>query len=216
VKAILEGDRQIHAIVLEEVRAQLRDSIPENSRLAQTLNDKHRATMMDKKKELDGARKSAELANKQLEACRSVIQDLHSSLLGKCFQISVCLLIFQLGNVELMHLVHCRHAAPLAWKSPLIPMSFVVPLTPLESGHAACASVEIARASELSARETGTKLELVPELVEDWKISSARGGARTALALAKAHYSELDLDIITSKFPKKNENATPVDGAAIR
>jgi hypothetical protein len=38
--------------------------------------------------------------------------------------------------------------------------------------------------------------------VADWKQSSARGGSRTALTLAKAHYPELDLDLITSGIPE--------------
>jgi hypothetical protein len=43
------------------------------------------------------------------------------------------------------------------------------------------------------------KLKLVPGLVEDWKKSAARGGARTTLTLAKAHYPELSLDLVTSR-----------------
>jgi hypothetical protein len=34
--------------------------------------------------------------------------------------------------------------------------------------------------------------------------------------LAKAHYPELDLDLITSGIPESNEDGTPVDEAAIR
>jgi hypothetical protein len=56
----------------------------------------------------------------------------------------------------------------------------------------------------------------VPGLVADWKQSSARGGARTTLTLAKAHYPELDLDLITSGIPESGEDGAPVDKAAIR
>jgi hypothetical protein len=56
----------------------------------------------------------------------------------------------------------------------------------------------------------------VPGLVADWKQSSARGGAKTALTLAKAHYPELDLDLITSGIPESAEDGAPVDEAAIR
>jgi hypothetical protein len=56
----------------------------------------------------------------------------------------------------------------------------------------------------------------MPGLVADWKQSSARGGARTALTLAKAHYPELDLDLITSGIPKSSKDGAPVDEAAIR
>jgi hypothetical protein len=34
--------------------------------------------------------------------------------------------------------------------------------------------------------------------------------------LAKAHYPELDLDLITSGIPESNKDETPVDEAAIR
>jgi hypothetical protein len=56
----------------------------------------------------------------------------------------------------------------------------------------------------------------VSGLVADWKQSSARGGARTALTLTKAHYPELDLDLITSIIPEGGEDEAPVDEAAIR
>jgi hypothetical protein len=53
-------------------------------------------------------------------------------------------------------------------------------------------------------------------LVVDWKQYSARGGARTALTLAKAHYPELDLDLITSGIPESGKDRAPMDEAAIR
>jgi hypothetical protein len=59
------------------------------------------------------------------------------------------------------------------------------------------------------------KLMLVPGLVADWKQSSARGGARTALTLAKAHYPEMDLDLITSGILESSGEGTPVDKATI-
>jgi hypothetical protein len=71
-------------------------------------------------------------------------------------------------------------------------------------------------ASNLSTIGLTKKLRLVPRLVADWKQSSARGGARTAVILAKAHYPGLDLDLITSDIPESNEDGTPVDEAAIR
>jgi hypothetical protein len=58
--------------------------------------------------------------------------------------------------------------------------------------------------------------ELVLDLVKDWKMSTAKGGARTALALAKAHYLELILDIVTYEFLKENEDGASIDEAAIR
>jgi hypothetical protein len=86
----------------------------------------------------------------------------------------------------------------------------------LSAGRQACGSLQIAGSSGLSAIGLAKKLQLVPRLVADWKQSSARGGARTALTLAKAHYPELDLDLITSGIPESGEDGAPVDEAAIR
>jgi hypothetical protein len=86
----------------------------------------------------------------------------------------------------------------------------------LNTGHQACGSLQIAGSTSLSAIGLTKKLLLVPGLVAEWKQSSARGGARTALTLAKAHYPELDLDLITSGIPESGEDGAPVDEAAIR
>jgi hypothetical protein len=86
----------------------------------------------------------------------------------------------------------------------------------LNTGRQACGSLQIAGSASLSAIGLTKKLLLVPGLVADWKQSSARGGARTALILAKAHYLELDLDLITSGIPESGEDGAPVDEAAIR
>jgi hypothetical protein len=86
----------------------------------------------------------------------------------------------------------------------------------LNAGRQACGSLQIAGSAGLSAIGLTKKLLLVPGLVADWKQSSARGGARTALTLAKAHYPELDLDLITSRIPESGEDGAPVDEAAIR
>jgi hypothetical protein len=86
----------------------------------------------------------------------------------------------------------------------------------LNAGSQACGSLQIAGSSGLTAIGLTKKLLLVPGLVADWKQSSARGGARTALTLAKAHYPELDLDLITSGIPESGEDGAPVDEAAIR
>jgi hypothetical protein len=86
----------------------------------------------------------------------------------------------------------------------------------LDAGCGACASLLIAGASHLSAIGLTKKLQLVPGLVADWKQTAARGGARTALTLAKAHYPELDLDLIAFGIPESNDDRTPVDEAAIQ
>jgi hypothetical protein len=86
----------------------------------------------------------------------------------------------------------------------------------LNAGRQACGSLQIVGSSGLTAIGLTKKLLLVPGLVADWKQSSARGGARTALTLAKAHYPELDLDLITFGIPESGEDGAPVDEAAIR
>jgi hypothetical protein len=86
----------------------------------------------------------------------------------------------------------------------------------LNAGRQACRSLQIAGSSGLSAIGLTKKLLLVPGLVADWKQSSARGGTRTALTFAKAHYPELDLDLITSGILESGEDGAPVDEAAIR
>jgi hypothetical protein len=86
----------------------------------------------------------------------------------------------------------------------------------LNAGRQACESLQIAGSSGLSTIGLTKKLLLMPGLVADWKLSSARGGARTALTLAMAHYPELDLDLITSGIPKSGQDGAPVDEAAIR
>jgi hypothetical protein len=86
----------------------------------------------------------------------------------------------------------------------------------LNAGRQACGSLQIAGSSGLTAIGLTKKLLLMPGLVADWKQSSARGGARTALTLAKAHYPELDLELITSGIPESGEDGVPVDEAAIR
>jgi hypothetical protein len=86
----------------------------------------------------------------------------------------------------------------------------------LNAGRQACGSLQIAGSASLSAIGLTKRLLLVPGLVADWKQSSARGGARTALTLAKAHYPELDLDLITSGISESGEDGALVDEAAIR
>jgi hypothetical protein len=86
----------------------------------------------------------------------------------------------------------------------------------LNAGHQACGSLQIAGSSNLTAIGLTKKLLLVPGLVVDWKQSSGRGGARTTLTLAKAHYPKLDLDLITSGILKSSKDGALVDEAAIR
>jgi hypothetical protein len=86
----------------------------------------------------------------------------------------------------------------------------------LNAGHQACRSLQIAGSSNLSTIALTQKLPLVPRLMVDWKQSSARGGARTALTLVKAHYPEMDLDLLTSGILESSEDGAPVDKAAIQ
>jgi hypothetical protein len=85
----------------------------------------------------------------------------------------------------------------------------------LNAGRQACGSLQIAGSSRLSAIGLTKKLLLVPGLVADRKQSSARGGARTALTLVKAHHPKLALDLITSSILDSGEDGAPVDEAAI-
>jgi hypothetical protein len=85
----------------------------------------------------------------------------------------------------------------------------------LNAGCQAYGSLQIVGSSNLTAIGLTKKLLLVPGLVADWKQSSAWGGARTALTLAKAHYLELDLDLITSSIPESGKDRAPVDKDAI-
>jgi hypothetical protein len=86
----------------------------------------------------------------------------------------------------------------------------------LNAGHQACGSLQIAGSSDLSAIGLTKKLLLVPGLVADWKQSSAWGGARSALTLAKDNYPKLDLDLITSGIPESSADRALVDEAAIQ
>jgi hypothetical protein len=85
----------------------------------------------------------------------------------------------------------------------------------LSTGRQACGSLQIAGSSGLSTIGLAKKLQLVPGLVADWKQSSAQGDSRTALTFAKAHYPELDLNLITSRIPESGEDGAPVDKAII-
>jgi hypothetical protein len=85
-----------------------------------------------------------------------------------------------------------------------------------DMSRGACASLEIAKYLELTAMEIAGMLKLVPGLVEDWKCSTAQGGARIALTLAKANYPKLSLDLVISGIPETYNDGTLVDEAAIR
>jgi hypothetical protein len=86
----------------------------------------------------------------------------------------------------------------------------------LSAGRQACGNLQIAGSAGLSTIGLTKKLLLVLGLVADWKQSSARGGARTTLTLMKAHYPELDLDLVTSGIPESGEDGAPVDETTIR
>jgi hypothetical protein len=85
----------------------------------------------------------------------------------------------------------------------------------LNAGRQVCGSLQIAGSANLSAIVLTQKLLLVPGLVADWTLSSARGGARTALTLARAHYPEMDLDLLTSDILESGKDGAPMNEAAI-
>jgi hypothetical protein len=87
------------------------------------------------------------------------------------------------------------HAIQQLWSRGrwIPPRACALPRTPRRRSWMAF-STQVVRhpvASDLTAIGLTKKLLLVPGLVADWKQSSAWGGARTALTLAKAHYPEL-------------------------
>jgi hypothetical protein len=86
----------------------------------------------------------------------------------------------------------------------------------LNAGHQVCGNLQIVGSSNLSAIALTQKLLLVPGLMADWKQSSAQGGARTALTLVKAHYPEMDLDLLTFGIPESGKDGAPVDEATIQ
>jgi hypothetical protein len=88
-------------------------------------------------------------------------------------------------------LFFCRYAAPFGLEEPenagALRTATDAAVKKINSffqaGSGVCASLNISKAAELPTMHVG---ELVPDLVKDWKMSTAKGGARTALALAKA------------------------------
>jgi hypothetical protein len=64
-------------------------------------------------------------------------------------------------------------------------------------------------AQKLSLKKAGTTvidtmtklMKMVPDLIEDWQESSARGAAATALAMCKAHFPAMDFASIAVGVP---------------
>lgn len=74
--------------------------------------------------------------------------------------------------------------------------------------------LKIRDADTIPVSELADKMFLAPGLIQDWKMSSARGGARTALTLVKAHYEDIDIDYVTSFMPSE-ENGKKIDAKAV-
>jgi hypothetical protein len=74
---------------MEELKAQLRLALDDNSHLEQQLKDQQRITMQ-KEKELDDTRREAADSDKQLSYCIEVFGYLNKTLLGTlCFTLCV-------------------------------------------------------------------------------------------------------------------------------
>jgi hypothetical protein len=219
LKSTLEGVEKGHAIAMDELNQQLRKSLAENATLERQLKDRENQGKK-KDKEIADLRKAAADFEKRREGFNEVLHHFQDNLLGTtsynlffnfCYAVRDASYSFRhaasLGQSEVDTAEGLRMATDAARKE----LDGL-----LSAGRQACGSLQIAGSSNLSAIALTQKLLLVPGLVADWKLSSARGGARTALTLAKAHYPEMDLDQLTSGIPESGEDGAPVDEAAIR
>jgi hypothetical protein len=50
-----------------------------------------------------------------------------------------------------------------------------------------------------------TMTKLVPDLIEDWQESSARGAISTALAMCKAHFPAMDFAMNSTRSPQGHQ-----------
>jgi hypothetical protein len=219
LKSTLEGVEKGHAIAMDELNQQLKKSLAKNTTLERQLKDQENQGKK-KDKEIADLRKAAADFEKRREGFNELLHHFQDNLLGTtsynlffnfCYAVRDASSSFRhtaaLGHGEMDTAEGLRMATDAARKE----LDGL-----LSAGRQACGSLQIAGSSNLSAIALTQKLLLVPGLVADWKLSSARGGARTALTLAKAHYPEVDLDQLTSGIPESGEDGTPVDEAAIR
>jgi hypothetical protein len=221
LKSTLEGVEKGHAIAMEGLQTQLQKSLTSNTLLEEKLKDQE-CQNRQKQKEVEDLCKAAADFEKRQKGFNEVLDHFQKTLLGNhgspyfvvcdnmlcrlwhfaCFRYIVTL---EQGEVDSATGLRMATDTVKKEQDGL-----------LNAGRQACGSLQIAGSSNLTAIGLTKKLLLVPGLVADWKQSSARGGARTALTLAKAHYPELDLDMITSGIPESSEDGAPVHEAAIR
>jgi chromosome segregation ATPase len=88
--ATLEGERKGHAVTMEELEAQLRRALADNSTLEEQLKDQHRIGLQ-KQKELDDAHREAADSEKQLSGCIEIFGYLHKTPLGIFASHFVCI-----------------------------------------------------------------------------------------------------------------------------
>ena len=69
---------------------------------------------------------------------------------------------------------------------------------------------DLGNASLLSKR-----LHDVPQAIKDWKESSCRAGARTALSMVMAHYPGVEIREVTESVPDLDEEGRKIDHNAI-
>jgi hypothetical protein len=206
---------------MEGLQKQLQKSLASNTLLEEQLKDQERQNLQ-KHKEIEDLRKAVAEFEKRRDGFNEVLDHFQKTLLGingSPYSV-VC------NNVlrRVCRFVYFRYVATLEQGEVDSATGLCIATDAakkeldglLNTGRQACGSLQIAGSAGLSAIGLTKELLLVPGLVADWKQSSAWGGARTALTLAKAHYPELDLDLITSGIPESGEDEAPVDEATIR
>jgi hypothetical protein len=216
----LEGVEKGHTIAMDGLNHQLQKSLAENATLEQRLKDQKNQGQK-KDKEIADLHKAAAYFEKRKEGYNDLLHHFQDNLL-RTTSCNIVFFNFRYAIIDAfsffrytdalgqdgMETAEVLRAATDAAKKELDGL--------LNAGRQACRSLQIAGSSDLSAIVLTQKLLMVPGLVTDWRLSSARGGSRTTLTLAKAHYPKLDLDLITSGIPEAGEGGKLVDEAVIR
>jgi hypothetical protein len=97
---------------MEELKAQLRHALADDSHLEQQMKDQQRISMQ-KQKELDDAHREAIDSKKQLSGCIEVFGYLHKTLLG-----TPCFTLYIPYNLLRLYLYDFRYAAQFGQQEP--------------------------------------------------------------------------------------------------
>ena len=66
-------------------------------------------------------------------------------------------------------------------------------------------------AETMTPEKISEMLHFAPGLIDDWKLSSARGGARVAMTLVMAHYGDfISLKDMVSGMPAEDAEGNPI------